>query len=208
MVMATGGKYQAREAWLASAMGKFRPQFSACGFEIPERVRVSCGWPSEGGLRGSRRRVGEAWSSKSSRDQHYEVFISPTLQEPATVLGVLAHELVHCAVGLECGHKGRFPLCARAVGLVGKMTSTEPSDEFLAKLKSMAGLLGKYPHASLDRMTNGRKKQGTRLIKVCCLGCLYTLRGTMTWLLLGIPNCPNDDCDDCGKQMDVEWPEA
>jgi len=53
-------------------------------------------------------------------------------------------------------------------------------------------------------MTDGRKKQPTRLIKVECLCCGYKARITMQWLLLGVPVCPNPDCDKRGDRMDVE----
>lgn len=200
--------YRAREDWLARAIAKLRPWFSANGYEVPEAVRVSCGLPSGRAFALKRRAVGEVWASTASRDKHFEIFVSPTLDEPVRVLATLLHELVHVAVGLSSGHRGKFTACARAVGLESPWTATEPSDEGAARLNALAVRLGKYPHGSLDKMRNGKKKQGTRMIRASCLGCTYTLRATMTWLLIGIPNCPNPDCIDKGQQMEVTWPDA
>ncbi len=201
------GAHRGREVWLAAAVTKLRPFFSSHGFEISDALRVSCGWPSVGGTAPGKRRIGEAWSSTSSRDKHFEIFISPALDKPAEVLAVLVHELVHVAVGLECGHKGRFPMYARSVGLEGRMTATYPSDPLRERLNDLAGKLGKYPHGSLDGMTNGRKKQKARLIRASCLTCTYTIRAAMTWLLIAVPTCPNPDCHSFGKAFDIAFPE-
>lgn len=41
------------------------------------------------------------------------------------------------------------------------------------------------------------KKQATRMIKVCCPGCGYTIRTTQKWIDVGLPTC----C--CGEEMEV-----
>ena len=200
------GRYEARETWLARAMAKLRPFFSSVGFEVPENVRVSCGLPS-GRAFSRKRAIGEAWASTASRDKHFEIFVSPTIDRPTHVLSVLVHELVHVTVGLACGHKGRFIECARAVGLEGPWTSTSASDALTQRLNAICESLGKYPHGSLDKMTNGKKKQGTRLVKAHCLGCTYTIRAAMTWLLIGVPCCPNPECLKEGEPMEIDTPE-
>jgi len=189
---------QGREEWLNAAVTKFRPYFSGHGYEIPKALRVSCGFPSVGALGSKSRRIGEAWCSRASKDKHFEIFISPTQDSAVKVLEILAHELVHVTVGLECGHKGMFPQCARKIGLEGKMTSTYATAPLQERLNAMVVKLGKYPHGSLDKMTNNRKKQTTRLIKAHCLTCTYTIRASMTWLLVGVPQCPNPEGTDQG----------
>jgi len=196
-----------REQWLAAAVVKFRGYFSGHGYEIPEKVAVSCGWPSVGGVAKVKRRIGEAWASTSSRDKHFEIFISPSLDKGERVLDVLVHELVHVTVGLAAGHKGAFAVCARTIGLEGKMTATVAGAELQQRLKAMSGKLGEYPHGSLDRMVSGRKVQKGRLIKVYCAGCGYTLRSAMSWLLIAVPKCPNADCDFEGEVMTVDLPD-
>ena len=197
-----------REEWLTSAMTQLRRHFADANFIIPKEVRVSCGLPSHGAFGTRKRVIGQAWSSTSSRDKHHEIFISPTIDDPMKVLGVLVHELVHVTVGIEAGHKGMFIECARAVGLNSPWTSTSETGELLDMLKRLHVDLGNYPHASLSGMTNGKKKQGTRLIKVGCPHCGYTMRSTITWLLTAVPTCPVDTCDHYGETFEVEWPEA
>lgn len=197
-------RQQAREVWLRTAVVKLRPVFSAAGYEVPSKVAVSCGWPSSRATAGRKRAIGEAWGSTASRDKHFEIFISPVLDDGLRVLEVLVHELVHVTVGLEAGHKGRFAQCARAVGLEGKMTATVAGDVLCGKLRGIVGKIGKYPHGSLEAMTNAKKKQKARLVKVYCVGCSYTLRAAMSWLVVGIPECPNPDCVRHGEGMEVE----
>ena len=162
------------------------PLFAAIGAPIPAAVRISCGWPG-GGSRNSR--IGECWSTQSSADGHFELFISPMISESVRVLDVLTHELVHAAVGLECGHKGRFGKVARALGLEGKLTATVAGAALRAKLEAVVAKLGGYPGAALN--LGSRKKQSTRLVKCECDDCGYTVRTTSKWLdLYGAPLCP------------------
>jgi hypothetical protein len=199
--------YKARETWLADAMAEMRRSFKRLGWTIPDKVRVSCGLPSVSAFGAKKRRIGEAWSSKSSRDQHHEIFISPTIDDPVIVLGVLVHELVHVTVGIEAGHKGKFVECARAVGLEGPWTATTASERLSVDLKRLTKDLGDYPHASLSQMTNGRKKQTTRLIKAGCPECGYCGRFTMMWLMIAIPTCPNESCEKFGTAFEVVLPD-
>lgn len=202
-------KNQAREVWLNTAISKLAPLFSEVKptVEVPKKVRVSCGWPSVGGTRAKKRAIGEAWASENSKDKHFEIFVSPYLDDAHKVLATLAHEMVHVTVGLKCGHKGKFALVARGIGLEGKMTATYASDPLKAKLAKIAKDLGPYPHATLDGMTNYRKKQSTRMVKAHCTFCTYTVRASLRWLLLAVPNCPNPDCVNLGKPMEVELPD-
>lgn len=41
------------------------------------------------------------------------------------------------------------------------------------------------------------KKQSTRMLKVICPGCGYTVRTTQKWIDIGLPTCP------CGEEMEV-----
>jgi hypothetical protein len=58
---------EAREAWLLRATNAMRRYFSKHSYTIPENVRLSCGWPSSGGLARRKRRIGEAWASTASK---------------------------------------------------------------------------------------------------------------------------------------------
>jgi hypothetical protein len=60
----------------------------------------------------------------------------------------------------------------------------------LEVLKTLDKKLGTYPHAALDP-SEGIKKQSTRLLKVECEACGYTVRVTRKWLdEAGSPLCP------------------
>ena len=186
-----------REAWLSECMNKLRPAFIEVGFELPEKIRASCSWPSKSGLAQKKRRIGEAWSAKNSGDNSFEVFISPVLKDPIEVAAVLVHELTHCAVGLEDGHKGNFPKCAKRIGLVGKMTATTAGEELRKKLELLAAEVGPYPHAELKH-SNAPKKQGTRQRKVICPECGCIVRMTRRWMeKVGLPTCA------CGASMEA-----
>ncbi|MHB8107988.1 MAG: transcription elongation protein SprT [Candidatus Cryosericum sp.] len=187
-----------REDWLLSCVEQLRPDFVRAGFPLPEKIRASCSWPSKSALSAQRRRVGEAWSAECSGDQHFETFISPVLKDSVEVAATMVHELCHCAVGLEDGHRGQFPRCAKALGLEGKMTSTTAGEELQARLKDLIEDVGPYPHARLDKKT-GPKKQTTRMLKVTCQECGCVARMTRKWLdEAGTPICG------CGGSMEEE----
>jgi len=91
-------------------------------------------------------------------------------------------------VGVEEGHKGKFPRLAKAIGLEGKMTATTAGETLAARLRAMTDAIGPYPHAELTH-SNAPKKQGCRLLKVVCeCGCV--VRMTRKWLdEVGPPTC-------------------
>lgn len=182
--------HETREAWLNAAIEALRPLFTQlAAVDLPAEVRVSCGFPGGGS---ARKRIGECWPTKAS-DGVAQVFVSPVLDDPIQVLGTLVHELIHAWDDCKNGHKRPFSRVARAMGLEGKMTATTVGDELRAVLAEIAGELGPYPHAALD-LGLRVKKQSTRMLKVECPACGYTLRTTAKWLEVGVPTC----C--CGEQ--------
>ena len=184
-----------REDWLGRLVDALRPTFAELGNPLPERIRVSCGWPSRSALSGKAKRIGEAWSQRCSADGAHETFLSPVLADPMEVGATLVHELVHHAVGVQAGHKGPFRKLATAVGLVGKMTATTAGKELQARLHALTEQLGQYPHATLTG-GDGRKKQSTRMLKVACPDCGCIVRMTRQWLdQVGAPTCA------CGSAM-------
>ena len=191
-----------REAWLGHMVDALRPEFAGHGYPLPERIRVSCGWPSRSALSGKAKRIGEAWSHRCSADGAHETFLSPVLADPVEVGAVLVHELVHHAVGVDAGHKGPFRKLASAIGLVGPMRATTAGDALRGRLHAIAEQLGPYPHAALSG-DNGRKKQSTRMLKVTCADCGCIVRMTRQWLdNAGAPRCA------CGGAMAEGGPEA
>jgi len=189
-----GNTYSTREEWLLALTNLLRPVFAAHGHAIPANLRVATSFPSRKALNGVKNQtIGQCWSPAVSGDGHHEVMVSPVLGDPMQVAGVLAHELVHAAVGVEHGHVGPFRKLALAIGLEGKMTATTAGEAFKRTVQPMLEAIGPYPHAALDARArnSGPKKQGTRLVKLACGHCGYTVRTTRKWLdEVGAPHCP------------------
>lgn len=181
-----------REAWLTEASHGIVPWLKAVGAGQTPEYRISVGWPLGRRKMGGKgtHAIGQCFAAASSKDGHHEIFISPELDSPVRVLDVLTHELVHAFVGLEAGHGKDFKVVATKVGLTGKMTATTASDDLKVRLATLADKVGKYPHAEL--IAGGdtlRPKQGTRMLKLECPKCGYSVRTTQKWIDVGVPTC-------------------
>ena len=189
--------YATREEWLGALADAMRPMFDALGYPIPTNIRFTCGWPSKGA--GARNKtLGQCFAPASSQDNTHEIIVGMSLSDPERVADVLAHELIHAAVGTDAGHKGPFRAVAKAIGLEGKMTATTGGDAFKQSVAPMLARVGDYPHATLDY--SSVKKQSTRMIKCVCMDCGYTVRVARKWLAIGgEPICPTDQIN-----MDME----
>lgn len=187
-----------RESWLQEAVGSLTDLFLFNDMPLPP-VHVSTGWPSRGGTSTKRRVLGECWRPDVSEDGTSHIFINPMMDDTPQVLSVLTHELVHAWDGGESGHKGRFIDGAKAVGLTGPWTSTSAGPELVEYLTELEKGIGKYPHSKLTPSVQV-KTQTTRMLKVICLSCGYTVRTTQKWLDMGTPTCV------CGDEMALEKP--
>lgn len=180
--------YATREAWLVAAVEALRGTFDEIGRPLPAKLRVTCGWPSQGGTGRKRRRIGECWKPEVSADGTTEVFIAPTLAEPLEVFPVLLHECIH-ASGIW-DHRGKFIGTMKRLGLAGKPTATVAGEDFATRYGPTLEALGAYPHA---RMTPAEKaaseKQTTRMLKCECGRCGYVVRTTRKWAKVGMPSC-------------------
>nr|MDP9196481.1 SprT-like domain-containing protein [Pseudomonadota bacterium] len=161
----------------------------AQGHPLPP-VRIAIGFPSTG-RKG--RVIGECWDSSASADRHHEILIRPDQADCIEVAAILAHELIHAAVGIPARHGPRFRRVALAIGLTGKMTATRPGPDFLARAAPLLEQIGPLPHAALGfGRSTGPRKQGTRLIKCECQECGYIARVARKWLEdAGAPHCPD-----------------
>lgn len=163
-----------------------RPMFDIVQAKLPDRFRVTMS------LTKRKKAIGVCYHPDCSGDQTYEILIRLDQANPMEVAAVLAHELIHSAVGLEHGHKGEFKRVALEIGLEGKMTNTVAGDLFKSSMKKILEDAGPFPHAALDwnGKKSGPKKQTTRMKKTECQECGYTVRVTEKWLEVGPPSCP------------------
>ncbi|WP_158920910.1 SprT-like domain-containing protein [Acidisphaera sp. S103] len=203
-------KHDTRESWLRSATGELRPYFGAQDFPIPENIRFAIAFPSTG-RRGTR--IGECWHSSTSEDGNFEIIIRADIADPAEVLGVLVHELIHVVLPVDAGHGKQYRDAALKIGLEGQMRHAMPGRLLRDFLADLAANLGPLPHARLN-IERGRenkgpadrpKKQGTRMLKASCPDetCPYVVRIAATPAReIGPPHCPKHGA------MVVEWPES
>ena len=179
--------YSTREEWLNAAMVELRPWFQG---ELPDRIRVTCGFPS-GGNRGNV--VGECVSADRSADNTWEISIHPKLAEGREVFAVLVHELIHTTAG-AFNHGANFRSWANRLHLAPtygtNYRATAPGLEFDKYYSAIIDSLGAYPHASLG--LGARPKQTTRMLKAVCPTCGYTIRLTSKWAKQGLPTCGLD----------------
>jgi hypothetical protein len=180
-------KFKTREEWLTFVSNELRPAFAKVGQPIPAKVRFALGFTSNGYKSKS---IGECWDTAASGDRHAEIFIKPDQDDAKKVAGILAHELVHAAVGVKEGHKGKFRTTCKALGFTGPMRSTLPGDEMQKNVMDpILKKAGPLPHKKMT-FHSGKKKQTTRLLKAECEKCGYTVRVTAKWLNeAGAPYC-------------------
>lgn len=185
-----------REAWLNRLTDKLRPLFIAAGAPLPPKVRISCGWPTRKPAADAKgvRALGQCFSRAASAAGINEVFVSPVVADAQNAAAILVHELVHAADDCANGHGAAFKRIATAVGLAGPMRSTTAGPELENRLNALIAELGPYPHARLD-YNKDRKKQTTRMLKLVCPECGYTVRTTRQWIEQGLPTCP------CGEEF-------
>ncbi len=145
--MADKETMQLREAWLEQAVKLLRDYMATCSIYLYSYPRASCGFPSRGGEGGV---IGQCFSPKVSRDGRVQIFVSPVISGSIEVLGVLLHELIHAAVGVEHKHGKEFSQAAKKVGLVRPWRSTTVGETLRPELDRIMTLLGHYPHAAIQ----------------------------------------------------------
>jgi predicted SprT family Zn-dependent metalloprotease len=201
----TVANHAEREQWLYQIADALYAKFAALGFSERPNIRIGVGYPSTGS-RG--KRVGECHHFVASKDRVHEIIISPIADDTLDVGGIVAHELCHAFLQSyfpdeNCGHGKKFKKLATALGLTGKMRSTVPGEAFKRFLRPIVETIGQYPHGALGTSATTRKVQSTRLRKVFCSSCQYTMRVTQKWIDTATPKCPTPDCGLCGEEMEV-----
>lgn len=188
--------HHTREQWLTAAADALRPTFDTIGKPVPLAIRVSCGFP----LHARRSKaIGQCWASTASADKTIEILISPVLADPREVFETLVHEMCHATDG-AMNHGTAFQAVAREMGLMACGTGKQPwkstkgNEHFGTRYAGIMDALGDYPHAQLTPGAEA-KVQPTRMLKLVCGGCGYTVRTTAKWVAQGLPTCA------CGTQF-------
>lgn len=174
-----------REGWLTELGKQAAPLFKA--FHL-HTYRITCGWPSSGGLTG--KRLGECHARESSKSGVYEIFITPRLDDSLEVAGTVVHEMSHVAAGIRAGHGPGFVKVARYIGLTkGKPIHAMPGEELNEKLYKIIEGIGKYPHSAMDPIMRVKKKRKTSETLIC-VKCECKVRISLKWLAeSGRPTC-------------------
>lgn len=155
-----------RELWLETATESLRTGlFSPLGYVVPP-VKVSVGFPSKNALSARRRTVGQCWRGSASADGVPQILISPLVADPAEVLAILAHELIH-AIYPNAGHRRGFQTPADRIGLLPPWTATTAGDELKRRLNDLAAILGPFPHVALQASQLARPQRGRLRLYEC-----------------------------------------
>ena len=185
-----------RESWLWEMTKQLKLKvFKPNGITLDlKKIKISVGFPVSGGAKSVGKTIGQCFPRSCSTAGVNEIFINPCLDKSQVtrVAGVLVHELIHAVDDCQDGHKAVFRKMAIACGVTGKMTATTESDGLETIIKDIESKIGKYPHKKLDYEI-GRKKQGTRNLKIECPKCAdldpYFVRMSKTMYEKAAPIC-------------------
>ena len=177
-----------REGWLTELARQVEPMFTKKGFNLGS-YRVTCGWPSRGGVGATRRVLGECHGIKSSSAGVSELFITPLLDDLVEVSGTLAHEMAHIAAGVGAGHGKKYLHVCNNVGLLkGKATQAMPGEAMEAELAKIMDRLGAYPHQRMQLIAKAPKPASSFRVKCVECGCAFSM--SIKWIeAAGLPTC-------------------
>ena len=184
--------HRTREEWLNELAHALRPTFEHHKSPLPSDLRLSCGYPSNGG---KGQTIGECHSPIASADGTTEIFVRPDLHDPLEVGAVVLHELCHAALGTEFKHGKVFKRLAIAVGLEGKMKATTAGPAARTLLRDLLADLGPYPHGRLGLAGAGGKKPSKPPAQknVTCRICGFAAKIRVEQMEIGRLVCPADD---------------
>jgi hypothetical protein len=162
--------------------------------------------------KGRKNALGWFWRNRWAKGAFHEINLCAEHLKDHNMGETLIHELAHaenCHNEIaDCDKTGRrhnkkFKVQAEALGLeVEKVGSlgwaftklTPVSEKFLADIKFDRSLFELFRAGAESK----EGKAGTRMLKVKCPTCDYTVRTTAKWLLVGTPTCP------CGDTMEAD----
>ena len=189
--------YPTREEWLNAAVEELRPFFSSNGHTLPAEIRVATGYPTNA-KRSGFKVLGQCIPNTNSADGHYEICVSPQVDNPYKVTEVLIAQLACTAKGALNQANKAYAKVAEAMHILPAGTASNPYYEtshgvaFDSAYAAIIQSLGTYPHAKVDVATH--KTQGTRLLLAVCPTCGCKIRMTAKWTLnahgdVDLPTC-------------------
>jgi hypothetical protein len=174
-----------REDWLNAAVDELRPFFSARGHTLPAEIRVACAYPTNA-KRSGFKVLGECIPNTNSADGHWEIYISPILDNPTKVTETLIAQLCRTAKGAYGITNQAYAKVAEAMLIYPDGTLSNPyksvmhGQAFIDAYQAIIDSLGIYPHAKVDVSTY--KSQGTRMLLAKCPTCQCSIRMTAKWV--------------------------
>ncbi len=182
----SSGEQMTREQWMNAVAADLAPVFAKLGKPLPAKIRLSYS------LIGRKNTIGICFYPPASADQAVEIVVRFDQSDSVEVAAIIAHELAHAALPIGTKHGAPFAKLVKALGLEGKATATTPGAEFKKLIAPTLARLGDVPHAKLDPSRSTLpKKQGTRMLKVECADCGFTVRMTKVWIeTVGPAHCP------------------
>lgn len=170
-----------REAWLTEAMlyvlDDILYPLLPDDYKAPHNFRISLGLAPRTTIKS--KVIACCIQASASADSTNEIFITPAIDNPISILEAMTHEAIHYLDDCQSGHKNFFAKLARKAGLLGKLTATHASPELIAKLEDIVDTLGAIPHAKII-LSEAKKKQTTRMLKIACLdqNCGFAYRAS------------------------------
>lgn len=125
-------------AWLRkAAYALARDVFAPCGVEVDAGgFDVAFGFPVRG--------TGKTYVGGATLAGANSIIVTPN-PDPALVLEILTHEVVHVVVGLAAGHGSEFQRIAAAVGLLPPWRATRAGPTLVEKLRAIVMHIGPMP---------------------------------------------------------------
>ena len=176
--------FQTREEWLTAALYLVRAQVPSIG---TQRIRITCGFPSTYTRSGT---LAECWPSDASKDGTWEVMVSPTVALPVEVFVLVAAQALHTVPGGASRTSNSYRTACMELGLAPTDETWKglmATDDFWATFGDALEDLGPYPHAEV--MAAKKATQTTRMLKLVCPLCGYTIRTSGKWIATGLPVC-------------------
>jgi hypothetical protein len=151
---------------------------------VAASVRCAPGFPRTFTRSGT---TAEVIPDTNSEDKTFEVFVAPTLAEPEAVFDALLRQVLHTIPGALTPASRTYQDALINAGYAPDASGPTQTADWVEAWGPVLEALGPYPHAAVT--VAARKTQTTRMLKLVCPTCGYTLRTTAKWIAQGLPTC-------------------